>query len=68
MAGRSLGCTRHNKTCEVCGCHGEQVEKRDDIRPALERAAASGKQAVVSVIIDPHARSQTVRFSTSQAM
>jgi len=41
--------------------HG--VEKPHDIRPALERAFASGKPAVVNVITDHKARATTVRFS-----
>ena len=38
------------------GAHGEYVEKPHDIRPALERAFASGKPAVVNVITDHKAR------------
>jgi acetolactate synthase-1/2/3 large subunit len=71
MAGRDLGFTRYDKMCEVFGCHGEYVEKPDDIRPALERAnaaVAAGKPAVVNVVTDPRARSQTVRFSTYRAI
>jgi thiamine pyrophosphate-dependent acetolactate synthase large subunit-like protein len=45
------------------GAHGEFVEKPHEIRPALERAFASGKPAVVNVITDDKARAQTVRFS-----
>ena len=48
------------------GAHGESVEKPGEIRPALERAAASGKPAVVNVITDDKARAQTVRFSAYQ--
>ena len=71
MAGRDLGYTRYDKMCEVFGCHGEHVEKPADIRPALERASAAvaaGKPAVVNVVTDPRARSQTVRFSTYRAI
>jgi acetolactate synthase-1/2/3 large subunit len=68
LAGRNLGFTRYDKMSEVFGCYGEHVEKPADIRPVLERAAASGKPAVVNVITDPRARSQTVRFSTYQAI
>jgi thiamine pyrophosphate-dependent acetolactate synthase large subunit-like protein len=71
MAGRDLGFTRYDKLAEVLGCHGEHVEKPDEIRPALERAQAAvhgGKPAVVNVVTDPRARSQTVRFSTYQAI
>jgi acetolactate synthase-1/2/3 large subunit len=68
MAGRDLGFTRYDKMSEVFGCYGEHVEKPADIRPALERAATSGKPAVINVITDPRARSQTVRFSTYRAI
>jgi len=57
------------KIAEDLGCHGEHVEKPDEIRPSLERAQIAihaGKPAVVNVVTDPRARSQTVRFSTYQ--
>ncbi len=68
MSARDLGFTRYDKLSEVLGCHGEYVEKAADIRPALERAKASGKPAVVNVITDPRARSTTVKFSTYRAV
>ena len=68
MSARDLGFTRYDKLCEVFGCHGEHVEKPEDIRPALERAAASGKPAVVNVVTDPRARAATVKFSTYRAV
>ncbi len=61
--GRHLGLTRYDKVAADFGAHGEFVEKPHEIRPALERAWASGKPAVVNVITDPKARAQTVRFS-----
>src|SRR5258705_5668348 len=61
--GRNLGHTRYDKLAQDLGAHGEFVEKPHDIRPALERAYASGKPAVVNVITDDKARAQTVRFS-----
>ena len=45
------------------GAHGECVEKPNEIRPALERAYASGKPALVNVMTSDQARAQTVRFS-----
>jgi acetolactate synthase-1/2/3 large subunit len=36
---------------EALGGHGEYCERPDEIRPALERAAASGKPALVNVAI-----------------
>jgi thiamine pyrophosphate-dependent acetolactate synthase large subunit-like protein len=61
--GRTLGHTRYDKVAQELGAHGEFVEKPHEIRPALERAFASGKPAVVNVITDSKARAQTVRFS-----
>jgi acetolactate synthase-1/2/3 large subunit len=61
--GRYLGHTRYDRVAQELGAHGEFVEKPHDIRPALERAFASGKPAVVNVITDGKARAQTVRFS-----
>jgi acetolactate synthase-1/2/3 large subunit len=61
--GRNLGYTRYDRVAMDFGAHGEFVEKPHEIRPALERAAASGKPAVVNVITDYTARATTVRFS-----
>ena len=43
--------TRYDKIVEAMGGHGEFVERPEDIRPALERAFASGKPALINVII-----------------
>ena len=45
-----LGHVRYDKWVEGFGGHGELVEKPGDIRPALNRALASGKPACVNVI------------------
>ncbi len=45
-----LAPTRYDKVAEALGGHGEFVEKPEDIRPALERAFASGLPAVVNVM------------------
>ena len=44
---------RYDKMVEALGGYGELVERPDDIRPALERAFASGLPACVNVLIDP---------------
>jgi acetolactate synthase-1/2/3 large subunit len=62
-AGRDLGFTRYDLMAAGLGCHAEFVEEPDQIRPALERAAASGLPAVVNVITDPGARARTARFA-----
>jgi len=46
-----LNYTRYDKVVEALGGHGEYVEAPEDIRPALDRAAASGKPALVNVKI-----------------
>jgi acetolactate synthase-1/2/3 large subunit len=64
--GRDLGYTRFDKLAESLGCHGEHVERAEDIRPALDRAAAAvagGRSALVNVVTDWSARSTTVSFT-----
>jgi acetolactate synthase-1/2/3 large subunit len=46
-----LNYTRYDKVVEALGGHGEYVEDPAEIRPALDRAAASGKPALVNVKI-----------------
>ena len=43
---------RLDKTAESFGAHGEYVERPEDIAPAVERALAARKPAVVHVVID----------------
>ena len=45
--------TRYDQMVEALGCHGELVHSSTDLRPALERAFAAGKPALVNVITDP---------------
>ncbi len=45
--------TRYDQVVEALGGHGELVERPDQLRPALERAFASGKPACVNVMTDP---------------
>ena len=53
--GRELGFTNYDGMARELGAHGEEVTDPDEIRPALERAFASGKPAVVNVIVEPTA-------------
>jgi acetolactate synthase-1/2/3 large subunit len=46
------GC-RYDEVVRALGGHGELVSKPDELRPALERAFASGKPALVNVLTDP---------------
>jgi thiamine pyrophosphate-dependent acetolactate synthase large subunit-like protein len=50
--------TRLDKVAEGFGCHGEFVEREEDIAPAIKRAYASGKPAVIHVLVDPKANSE----------
>jgi thiamine pyrophosphate-dependent acetolactate synthase large subunit-like protein len=49
---------RFDKIAEGLGCHGEYVERAEDIGPAIARAYASGKPTVIHVPIDPKANSE----------
>jgi len=51
---------RYDKMVEALGGYGELVERPEDIRPAIDRAFASGKPACVNVLTDP-----TVVYSRS---
>src|SRR4051794_17242455 len=45
--------TRYDQVVEALGGHGELVRSPDELRPALERAFASGKPSLVNVLTDP---------------
>ncbi len=51
LVATQLAYTRYDKVVEALGGHGEWCERPEEIRPALERAAASGKPALVNVKI-----------------
>lgn len=46
-----LNYTRYDKIVEAMGGHGEYCERPEEIGPALERAFASGKPALVNVVM-----------------
>jgi acetolactate synthase-1/2/3 large subunit len=46
------GC-RYDQVVQALGGHGELVERPEELRPALERAFASDKPALVNVLTDP---------------
>ncbi len=43
---------RYDRIFQELGCHGEHVETPDQIAPALRRALASGKPALVNIVGD----------------
>ena len=56
-----MGFTAFDKIAAALGAYAEQVEQPEDIRPALERAFAAGRPAVINVITDPLAKAVSVR-------
>ncbi len=51
LVATELAPTRYDKVVEALGGYGELVTEPDQIRPALERAFASGKAACINVMI-----------------
>jgi len=45
--------TRYDLVAEALGCHAEFVREPRELRPALDRALASGRPALVNVLTDP---------------
>ncbi len=45
--------TRYDQVVEALGGYGELVERPGDVAPALERAFAAGRPALVNVLTDP---------------
>jgi acetolactate synthase-1/2/3 large subunit len=61
--GSELGVVHYEKMAEALGGYGELVEKDEGIVPAVKRALASGKPAVVNILTDPEAVSPaTLQF------
>ncbi len=46
--------TRYDLVAEALGCHGELVERPDELAPALARALAADAPALVNVLTDPN--------------
>ncbi len=66
------GCELHNpdfaKFAEACGGLGITVERPEELRPALERALASDRPALVEVVVDPFEPPMPARLSAEQAL
>lgn len=50
--GIDLAPVRYDAVAQAMGCHGEYVEEHEALAPALQRAIAAGRPAVVHVQID----------------
>ena len=59
MPGQDLGTPDYQMVATAFGGYGERVERAEDIAPALHRAIASGKPAILNVIVDPYVASAT---------
>lgn len=53
VVGTDLGELDFAALARAYGAHGETVDKTDDFEPALERAMASGKAALIELRLDP---------------
>ena len=62
--GRYLGFSNYEGMAEAYGCYAERVEKPEDIRPALERAAAAGRPALINVVVESEVKVITQEFSS----
>jgi 2-hydroxyacyl-CoA lyase 1 len=54
---------RYDLIMQGVGGHGENVQTSQELRPALERALASGKAALLNVAIDPRAMRKAQEFA-----
>lgn len=50
-----LADTNYHTVAQAFGCHGERVERLEDLGPAVERALASGVPSCLNVIVDREA-------------
>jgi thiamine pyrophosphate-dependent acetolactate synthase large subunit-like protein len=67
--GRTLGFAQnYHEVVIALGGHGELVTKAEDIRPAIERAFASGKPSCVNVHVEQHADAKQVSFGGYSSM
>jgi len=52
LSGCDLTAARYDLAAQAIGAHGEFVTEAAELRPALERAVASGRPACVNVMIE----------------
>ncbi|MHB8577867.1 MAG: thiamine pyrophosphate-binding protein [Dehalococcoidia bacterium] len=53
---------RYEKLAEAFGGLGIFVERPEEIRPAIDKAFASGKTAIINIIIDPRAQRRPQQY------
>jgi acetolactate synthase-1/2/3 large subunit len=57
---------RYDLIAAAMGCHGEYVAEMAELAPALERAIAAGRPAVVHVDVDPDVNSHAIGYEQFQ--
>lgn len=62
-----LGAIRYEQAAEAFGVYAEYVEDEAGLRPAIERAIASGRPACVNIMTDPNAISPAQQASAGAA-
>lgn len=50
-----LADTNYHSVAQAFGCHGERIERLEDVGPAVERALASGRPACLNIEVDREA-------------
>ncbi|MGH7687891.1 MAG: thiamine pyrophosphate-binding protein [Candidatus Dormibacteria bacterium] len=60
--------TRYDRLAEALGGRGEHVDKLEELRPALERAAGSNVCSVIDVTTDPAVLSELLRMIASMGL
>ena len=68
VTGCELGPVRYDLMVQGLGGHGEFVEQKEDIKPALERALESGKPACVNVLTDPTLSHPVSKFAAESGI
>ena len=66
--GTDLSPARYDRLCAALGGHGERVESLAELRPALDRALASGVVSVVDVRTDPDRPNEVLRSMGALAL
>jgi acetolactate synthase-1/2/3 large subunit len=63
--GTDLGGTDYAAIARAFGCHGERIERPAEVRPALERALASGLPAIIDAQVGFEAHPGMRRFAAA---
>jgi acetolactate synthase-1/2/3 large subunit len=67
VVGTDLADTSFAEVARALGCHGERVTRTDEFGPAMKRAMAAGRPAVIELITDPDLVSTRVTISALRA-